>query len=134
MKIAETRDLEDELQRVNAENAELQRRVSEFANIDAAKKKAESKAEQLEEKARLMDHVPNSADLRVRWTWQFRSELLRKRMSSMPHMMRGCATMKQGVLQAFYFFESSLKFHQGAGLESSSLSIEGTTSRSTGVK
>jgi len=50
VKIAETRDLEDELQRVKAENAELQRRVSELANIDAAKKKAESKAEQLEEK------------------------------------------------------------------------------------
>ena len=32
------------------------------------------------------------------------------------------------------FSESLLKFHQGAGLESSSLSIEGTTSCSTGVK
>lgn len=60
MKIAETRDLEDELQRVKAENAELQRRVSELANIDAAKKKAESRAEQLEEKARLTDHYPNA--------------------------------------------------------------------------
>lgn len=60
MKIAETRDLEDELQRVKAENAELQRRVSELANIDAAKKKAESRAEQLEEKARAIDHVPNA--------------------------------------------------------------------------
>ena len=59
MKIAETRDLEDELQRVKAENAELQGRVSELANIDTAKKKAESRAEQLEEKARLTDHVPN---------------------------------------------------------------------------
>jgi homeobox protein cut-like len=60
VKIAETRDLEDELQRVKAENAELQRRVSELANIDAAKKKAESRAEQLEEKARAIDHVPNA--------------------------------------------------------------------------
>jgi len=59
VKIAETRDLEDELQRVKAENAELQGRVSELANIDTAKKKAESRAEQLEEKARLTDHVPN---------------------------------------------------------------------------
>ena len=59
MKIAETRDLEDELQRVKAENAELQRRVSELANVDSAKKKAESRAEQLEEKVRLIDHVPN---------------------------------------------------------------------------
>jgi homeobox protein cut-like len=58
VKIAETRDLEDELQRVKVENAELQRRVSELANIDAAKKKVESRAEQLEEKARVVDHVP----------------------------------------------------------------------------
>ncbi|KAI0305446.1 CASP C terminal-domain-containing protein [Multifurca ochricompacta] len=50
VKIAEARDLEDELQRVKADNAELQRRVSEFASMEAAKKKAESKVEQLEEK------------------------------------------------------------------------------------
>lgn len=61
VKVAETRDLEDELQRVKEENAELQRRVSELANIDAAKKKAESRAEQLEEKARLIVHVPNAS-------------------------------------------------------------------------
>jgi len=60
VKVAETRDLEDELQRVKTENAELQKRVSELANIDAAKKKAEIKAEQLEEKARLTDRVPNA--------------------------------------------------------------------------
>ena len=60
MKVAETRDLEDELQRVKAENAELQRRVSELANIDAAKKKAESRVEQLEEKACLADHLTNA--------------------------------------------------------------------------
>jgi homeobox protein cut-like len=54
VKIAEARDLEDELQRVKVENAELQARVSEFANIEAAKKRAESRAEQLEEKARLI--------------------------------------------------------------------------------
>jgi homeobox protein cut-like len=59
VKVAEARDLEDELQRVKAENAELQSRVSELASIDAAKRKADSRAEQLEEKARLIDHVPN---------------------------------------------------------------------------
>jgi homeobox protein cut-like len=57
VKIAEARDLEDELQRVKADNAELQRRVSELASIETAKKKAETRAEQLEEKARLMNHV-----------------------------------------------------------------------------
>lgn len=51
MRVAEARDLQDELQRVKAENAELQRRVTEFANIEAAKKKSESRVEQLEEKA-----------------------------------------------------------------------------------
>jgi homeobox protein cut-like len=51
VKIAEARDLQDELQRVKTENAELQRRVAEFANVEAAKKKAEGRAEQLEEKA-----------------------------------------------------------------------------------
>ncbi len=45
---------------MKAENVELQRRVSELANMDAAKKKAESRAEQLEEKARLIGHVPNT--------------------------------------------------------------------------
>jgi hypothetical protein len=60
VKIAEAGDLEDELQRVKVENAELQKRVSELANIDAAKKKAESRAEQLEEKARLIGHVLNA--------------------------------------------------------------------------
>jgi hypothetical protein len=38
----------------------LQRRILELANIDAAKKKAESRAEQLEEKASLIDHVSNT--------------------------------------------------------------------------
>jgi homeobox protein cut-like len=51
VKVAEARDLQDELQRVKAENAEFQRRIAEFANVEAAKKKAESRVEQLEEKA-----------------------------------------------------------------------------------
>ena len=46
--------MEDELQRVKADNAELQIRVSELASIEAAKKKAETRVEQLEEKARLV--------------------------------------------------------------------------------
>lgn len=59
MKVEEARDLEDELQRVKADNAELQMRVSEFASIEAAKKKAETRAEQLEEKARRLCYPPN---------------------------------------------------------------------------
>ena len=38
------------MQRVKADNAELQRRVSELASLETAKKKAESRADQLEEK------------------------------------------------------------------------------------
>ena len=41
------------MQRVKADNAELQRRVSELANLEAAKKKAETRSEQLEEKVRM---------------------------------------------------------------------------------
>jgi homeobox protein cut-like len=56
VKIAETRDLQVELERVKAENAELRRRATEFANVEAAKKKAEDRVEQLEEKACLVGH------------------------------------------------------------------------------
>jgi homeobox protein cut-like len=59
VKIEEARDLEDELQRVKADNAELQKRVSEVASIEATKKKAETRAEQLEEKARRIGYSPN---------------------------------------------------------------------------
>ena len=60
MKIAEARDLEDELLRVKAENAKLQSRIHELADINALKKKSESRAQQLEEKVHLIDHVPNA--------------------------------------------------------------------------
>ena len=50
MKAAEARDLEAELKRVREENADLQRRVSELSSSDAARKRAEAKAEQLEQK------------------------------------------------------------------------------------
>ena len=60
MKIAVARDLEDELLRVKAENAKLQNRIHELADIDALKKKAESRAQQLDEKVHLIDHVPNA--------------------------------------------------------------------------
>jgi homeobox protein cut-like len=59
VKIEEARDLEHELQRVKADNAELQKRVSEFPSIEAGKRKAETKAEQLEEKARRIGYPPN---------------------------------------------------------------------------
>ena len=61
MKVAEARDLQAELQRVKAEKADLQRHVTEFANVEAAKKKAEGRVEQLEEKAcPFFGHVLNT--------------------------------------------------------------------------
>ncbi|TFY71941.1 hypothetical protein EVG20_g1056 [Dentipellis fragilis] len=54
VKVAETRDLEEELQRVRGENADLRKRVAESASLETAKKKAELKAEQLEEKMETM--------------------------------------------------------------------------------
>ncbi|KAI9511170.1 CASP C terminal-domain-containing protein [Russula earlei] len=50
VKVAEARDLEDELQLVKAENAELHARVAELTNVEATIKKAEARAGQLEEK------------------------------------------------------------------------------------
>ncbi len=57
VKIAEARDLEHELQRYREENAELKKRVSETSNIEAAKKKVDSKLEQLEAKVRRLVHT-----------------------------------------------------------------------------
>ena len=50
MKIAETRDLEEEVQRLRNENADLKKRTLELASLEAARKKAELRSEQLEEK------------------------------------------------------------------------------------
>ncbi|KAK7005732.1 Golgi membrane protein [Favolaschia claudopus] len=48
VKVAEARDLEAELTRLREENADLRKRVNDFSTIETAKKKAESKVEQLE--------------------------------------------------------------------------------------
>ena len=50
MKIAETRDLEEEVQRLRNENADLKKRTLELASLEAARKKEELRSEQLEEK------------------------------------------------------------------------------------
>lgn len=56
VKVAEARDLETELQRVRAENEELRKRLNESSGLEAAKKKAETRVEQLEQK---MDDLLN---------------------------------------------------------------------------
>ncbi|CAK5281610.1 unnamed protein product [Mycena citricolor] len=50
VKVAEARDLEAELKRLREENTELRRRVNDFSSVESAKKKAELKVEQLEQK------------------------------------------------------------------------------------
>ena len=63
MKVAEARDLEAELQRVREENADLRKRLSESSSLETAKRKAESRVEQLEQKVscRLTILCPSSA-------------------------------------------------------------------------
>jgi homeobox protein cut-like len=48
--VAEALELEVELQSLRDENGELRKRVSEYSSVEIAKKKAESKVEQLEQK------------------------------------------------------------------------------------
>ncbi|KAI0031748.1 CASP C terminal-domain-containing protein [Vararia minispora EC-137] len=50
VKAAEYREMEEEIQRLRRENVELQKRMDGFASVDAAKRKAETKVEQLEQK------------------------------------------------------------------------------------
>lgn len=50
VKASEIRDLEAELRKARDENAELRKRVNELSNVEAARKKAEAKTEQVEQK------------------------------------------------------------------------------------
>ena len=52
MKVAEARELEVELQRARDENAELRKRLNEVSSLETAKRKADSRVEQLEQKVR----------------------------------------------------------------------------------
>ena len=50
VKVAEAKDLETELQRLREENSDLRKRLNETSSLESAKKKAEARAEQLEQK------------------------------------------------------------------------------------
>ena len=54
VKVAEARELESEVQRLKEENATLRKRLSESSSLESAKKKAESRVEQLEQKVRFI--------------------------------------------------------------------------------
>ncbi len=56
MKAAEVGDLEADLRRAREENAELRKRLNEVSTLEAAKKKADLRVEQLEQKV----HIPIS--------------------------------------------------------------------------
>lgn len=53
VKVAEARMLESELGRLREENAELKKQVEEVDKVDEKRKKAEARADSLEEKVRL---------------------------------------------------------------------------------
>ncbi|TFY67935.1 hypothetical protein EVJ58_g1340 [Rhodofomes roseus] len=50
VKVAEARELETDLQRMRDENVELRKRLNEAASLEAAKRKADMRVEQLEQK------------------------------------------------------------------------------------
>jgi homeobox protein cut-like len=50
VKVAEARMLESELGRLREENGELKKRVGELGSVEDKRKKAESRADQIEEK------------------------------------------------------------------------------------
>ncbi|KAI0697242.1 CASP C terminal-domain-containing protein [Cytidiella melzeri] len=50
VKVAEAREQESELQRLREENADLRKRLSESSSLETAKRKAESRVEQLEQR------------------------------------------------------------------------------------
>ncbi|KAH9935535.1 CASP C terminal-domain-containing protein [Fomitopsis serialis] len=50
VKVAEARELEADLQRMRDENVELRKRLNETASLEAAKRKADARIEQLEQK------------------------------------------------------------------------------------
>lgn len=54
MKVAEAHELEADLQRMRDENAELRKRLNESASLEAAKKRADVRVEQLEQKVRIV--------------------------------------------------------------------------------
>ncbi|PPR05860.1 hypothetical protein CVT26_010140 [Gymnopilus dilepis] len=50
VKVTEAMEHEAELQRLREENADLKKRINDFSNVETAKKKAEARIEQLEQK------------------------------------------------------------------------------------
>lgn len=50
VQVAEALELKAELRRLRDENSELKKRISDFSGIETAKKKAEVRVEQLEQK------------------------------------------------------------------------------------
>ena len=84
MKAAEVGDLEADLRRAREENAELRKRLNEVSSLEAAKKKADLRVEQLEQKVRaIADSCVHSARTEdtCRWTTLFKKRSHRKRMS-----------------------------------------------------
>jgi homeobox protein cut-like len=58
VKVAEARMLESEMARVKEENNELKKKIEELNSVEDKKRKAEKKADQLEEKVSSMANQP----------------------------------------------------------------------------
>lgn len=58
VKVAEARELEGELHRLRAENADFRKRIGEVSNLESAKKKADVKIDQLEHRVRDCSNLP----------------------------------------------------------------------------
>ena len=84
MKAAEVGDLEADLRRAREENTELRKRLNEVSSLEAAKKKADLRVEQLEQKVRAVTnsraHSARTEDT-CRWTTLSKKRSHRKRMS-----------------------------------------------------
>lgn len=52
VKVAEARELEGELRRLREENSELKKQLKDIPSLESAKKKADARVEQLEQKVR----------------------------------------------------------------------------------
>ncbi len=60
VKAAEARDLEAELHRAREDNAELRKRLNESSSVENAKRKADARVEQLEQKVRAEGLLSNT--------------------------------------------------------------------------
>ena len=85
MKVAEARELESELQKLREENVDLRKQLNESSSLEAAKRKAEARVEQLEYKV-WSEHPRVLVSLlkipfMYRWTSSYKRRLHKRKTS-----------------------------------------------------